>query len=101
MEQQILFKMMFQNAMRAQQMARVAPIPRAQIFEVPVEQTNPTLTTNRENKTGGGSSLFVCLFTLFGSMYILHIHIPLADSTLWVYLAWPGSVGRLSTAQLL
>ena len=42
MEQQRLFKMMFRNAMRAQQTARVAPMPRAQIFEVPVEQNYPT-----------------------------------------------------------
>ena len=38
-EQQRLFKMMFRNAMRAQKDSKVAPMPRAQIFEVPVEQT--------------------------------------------------------------
>ena len=37
MEQQRLFEMMFCNAMRAKQTARVAPMPRAQILEVPVE----------------------------------------------------------------
>ena len=41
-EQQRMFEMMFCNAMRTQQTARVTPLPRAQIFEVPVEQPYPT-----------------------------------------------------------
>ena len=36
-EQQRMFEMMFRNAMRAQQTARGAPLPRAQIIEVPVD----------------------------------------------------------------
>ena len=39
MEQWRLFKMMFRNAIRAQRTARVASMPRAQIFKVPAEQT--------------------------------------------------------------
>ena len=42
MEQQRLFEMLFRNAMRTQQTARVAPMPKAQIFEVPVDQNYPT-----------------------------------------------------------
>ena len=41
-EQQRMFEMMFRNAMRAQQTAGVAPMPRAQIIEVPVDQPYPT-----------------------------------------------------------
>ena len=42
MEQQRLFEMLFQNAMRTEQTARIAPMQRAQIFEVPVNQNYPT-----------------------------------------------------------
>ena len=42
MEKQRMFEMMFRNALRTQQTARVQPLPRAQIFKVPVEQPYQT-----------------------------------------------------------
>ena len=42
MEPQRLFEMLFCNAMRTQQTARVASMQRAQIFKVPVDQNYPT-----------------------------------------------------------
>ena len=46
-----MFEMLFQNAMRTQQTEAVAPMPRAQILEVPVDHLTYGYRSGKQNNT--------------------------------------------------